>query len=64
MGDANGDKRVDEDDYTRVMNYATGKISMTSNQIFAADVNNDGKTDLSDALLITQYVGNRIDKFV
>ncbi len=37
---------------------------MTSNQIFAADVNNDGKTDLSDALLITQYVGNRIDKFV
>ncbi len=61
-GDVNADKKIDVKDALMVMNYTSGKISLTSAQKTRADVTGDGKVDVKDSLRIMQYISGKIKK--
>lgn len=64
IGDINGDKEIDTIDALMTLQYASGKITFTSEQITAADVNLDGNVNTVDALMILQYASGKISDFL
>lgn len=60
-GDLNNDKKVDAEDALIALQGATGKITLTAQEIQAGDVtDNDGKVTANDALVILQYATKKI----
>lgn len=63
LGDVNGNGEITAEDALLALQTATGKVTLTPDQIKAADVvDNDGVT-ANDALLILQYATKKIAQF-
>ena len=54
-GDANLDKKVDITDVLKALEFAADKAIYTNNNVKTADVNNNGKIDAADVLIILKY---------
>lgn len=66
-GDINGDKRISELDAWEIQKHLTYFPSLLKDNSYlqkAADVNADGKVDITDPLLIANYVNGRTNTFV
>lgn len=55
-GDVDMDGYVTVSDATEIQKYIVELVTLTDEQILAADVNNDGTVDITDARLINQYI--------
>ena len=60
LGDVNGDGKVDA---ALVYAYHNKKLTLTEDQLAAADVNGDGKVNNVDAALIYAYHNKKLTKF-
>lgn len=59
-GDVDGDGVIGQGDYQAILEHSVGLNPLSATQLARADVNGDGKVDITDALLIGQYmVGQR-----
>ncbi|MDP4176956.1 MAG: dockerin type I domain-containing protein [Bacillota bacterium] len=65
IGDLNGDKLIDTNDYTLLKKYLIRSIKSftVSNGSTAADVNGDGKINVLDYLMMKNYINKKITKF-
>lgn len=63
VGDINNDGYVDVLDATLIQKHINGIITLTSEQLFAADVSGDGNITDTDATQIIQYCVNNITEF-
>lgn len=63
LGDVSGDKRITAVDALITLQHAVGKLTLTGNQLLAANVDGNEKVDATDALLILQKTVMKIDKF-
>lgn len=63
LGDVSGDKRITAEDALITLQHAVGKLTLTGNQLLAANVDGNEKVDATDALLILQRTVIKIDKF-
>lgn len=63
LGDVNGDGKVSTLDALKVLQAASGRITLTPLQTQAADVNKDNGISTLDALKILQFVSGRITSF-
>ena len=61
IGDINGDGAISMADSTIARAYVSGKITLTKQQLFNADVNADGKVDTIDVLLIQKSANKQIN---
>ena len=61
MGDVNG--KVNNTDAALVYGYHNKKLTLTEDQLAAADVNGDGKVNNVDAALIYAYHNKKLTKF-
>lgn len=52
----NGDQTVNLDDAKMILKYLAGKLELSTDQLAAADFNQDGQVDKSDATLIIKQV--------
>ena len=55
-GDANLDKTVSEEDRTTISDYTSEITTLTPEQMFAADANNDGRVTYGDSTRIHAYL--------
>lgn len=60
-GDVNADGRVDIIDALTIMNYTSGKLRLSADEISRADVDASGEADIRDALRIMKYVSGKMD---
>jgi len=63
LGDLNASGSVSAADALMTLQGATGRITLTANQFFAADVNKSGTVTSADALKILQFATGRITSF-
>ncbi len=63
LGDVNGDTKVTAADALEVLKSVVGKITLTDDQLKAADTDGTGTADAGDALNILKKVVGKIDKF-
>ena len=63
FGDVNDDESIDVLDAVMVQKYASGKTTLTEDQISAADVNFDGVADTLDAVQIQKFASGKISEF-
>ena len=63
LGDINADGQINARDAKMALQYFTGKIQLTEEQIKRADVNKDGQINARDAKLILQYFTGKIESF-
>lgn len=60
-GDVNQDSYVNKLDSEMLAKYLAGSIKLNERQLLAADVNNNGKVDIQDAICIEEFnSGNRM----
>lgn len=62
-GDINADQSVNSADNLLVMQYISGKVSLTESQKIAADVNRDGQINAADTLQMQKYAVAKIPSF-
>lgn len=62
-GDVNDDKNVTAEDALLALQGATGKITLSANQVEAANVDGEAGVTPNDALLILQYATQKISSF-
>ena len=62
-GDVSGDGKVNSNDALLVLQYATGLISLTEEQMERANVNGDKNINSGDALMILQFSTGLIKEF-
>jgi len=55
-GDVDNDGYLTDSDVDLIGNYGVGNINLTANQKSRADVSEDGKVDIVDAMMISQYI--------
>ncbi len=58
LGDVNGDGAINSEDFNLLNNYMQGNVSLTLQQLKAADINKDGKIDAMDSYKLQQYIAN------
>ena len=58
LGDINGDGAINSEDFNLLNNYMQGNVSLTLQQLKAADINKDGKIDAMDSYKLQQYIAN------
>ena len=58
LGDVNGDGQINSEDFNLLNNYMQGNVSLTLQQLKAADINKDGKIDAMDSYKLQQYIAN------
>ena len=62
-GDANGDSVVNISDYLAILQHTVGNPSLTGDGLLAADVDGNFVAGSSDALLISNYITDKIYSF-
>ncbi len=62
-GDVDDSGVIDINDALTIMNYTSGKYTLTSAEVSRADVDSSGKVDLFDAMKIMQYISGKIESF-
>ena len=63
LGDIDNDGRIDAFDLVLARRGAISGVFATTARTLAADVNQDGKNNISDVLMIQQYILGKIKKF-
>ena len=63
LGDINGDGMINARDAKLAIQYFTGKVELTDEQIARGDVNFDGNINARDAKLIIQFFTGKIANF-
>jgi len=63
IGDANGNGRIDSNDYSRIKNAFLNKTTLDVALFTAADVNGNGTIDTSDYMLVKKSIEGVVDIF-
>lgn len=63
LGDVNGDGVINVTDSNLVLQYTSGLIELTEDELDRADVNGDGVVNATDGILILRYIVGLIDEF-
>lgn len=59
-GDVDGDGKITHDDITQIQSHSAGNITLTGADFWCADVNKSNSVNMTDVLVINQYLkGNR-----